>query len=96
MNSEETRPSIARDESDPKHPSRNRRTILKLLIVVCLAVVPLLYAIEIMSDSTRNLQNTKERDEMFAKKVELEPNHAMPPVDAHVPANIKTATFALG
>jgi hypothetical protein len=96
MNSEETSPAIASDERDPKHSCRNKRTILKLLIVVCLAIVPLLYAMQMMSRSTNNMETAKERNNMFAAKTKSEPSHAIPPVDAHVPANIETATFALG
>jgi hypothetical protein len=96
MNDKYTPPTIAGDESDSKLPYRNRRTILKLLIGVCLAIASLLYAVDIMSGAPENLETKKERDNMFATKTQSEPNRPIPPVDAYAPARIETATFALG
>ncbi len=96
MNSKEKQPTIVNDKSDSEHPSRNRRTILKLLIGVCLAIASLLYAVEIMNGGFKNLETKKEGDKMFLTKTESEPNRTIPPVDAYAPVGIETATFALG
>ena len=96
MNDKDTPPAVVRDESDSEQTSRKRRTILKLLIGACLVVAPLLYAIEIMSSGPNDMETTKERDEMFLSKTKPEPNLAIPPIDANLPARIETATFALG
>ena len=96
MNDKYTPPTIVGDASDSKLPSRNRRTILKLLIGVCLAIASLLYAVEFMNGGFKNLETTKEGDKMFLTKTESEPNRTIPPVDAYKPAGIETATFALG
>ena len=96
MNDKYTPPTIVGDESDSKLPSRNRRTILKLLIGVCVAIASLLYAVEIMNGGFKNPETTKEGDKMFLTKTESVPNRTIPPVDANAPAAIETATFALG
>lgn len=96
MNSEETRPAIARDKGSPRDSSRNKHTMLGLLIGGCLAIALMLYAVQIMSAGSKSVETAKARDTMFAAKTKSEPNHAIPPVDAQVPAKIETATFALG
>jgi hypothetical protein len=96
MNSEETQPAIAGNKGNLKHTSRNKGAILRIWIGVCLAIALLLYAVQIMSGSANNPETAKARDTMFAAKTKSEPSHAIPPVDAQVPANIETATFALG
>jgi hypothetical protein len=96
MNDKETQSFIVNGKSDSKLPSRNRRTVIKLLIGVCLAIASLLYAVEIMNGGFKNLETTKEGDKMFLTKTESEPNRTIPPVDAYAPAGIETATFALG
>lgn len=96
MNRKETRPTTVGDESDSEHPSRNRPAILKLVIGACLAIASLFYAVAIMNGGFRNLETTKEGDKMFLTKTYSVANHAIPPVDAYVPASIETATFALG
>jgi|WetSurSiteA1Bulk_404760.scaffolds.fasta_scaffold86653_2 hypothetical protein len=96
MNSKEKQPIIVSDKGNSKHTFRNRRTVLKLLIGVCLAIASLLYAVEIMSGMPKNLETTKERDKMIHSKTGSAANHAIPPADAYVPARIETATFALG
>ena len=96
MNDKYTPPTIPGDKSDSKLPSRNRRTILKLLIGVCLAIASLLYAVEIMNGGIKNPETTKEGDKMFLTKTDSVPNRTIPPVDAYAPAGIETATFALG
>jgi hypothetical protein len=96
MNDKYTPPAIGGDESDSRHISQNRRTILKLLVGTCLAIAPLLYAVEIMSGAPDNIETAKERNSMFATKAETAPDRAIPPVDANLPTRIETATFALG
>ena len=96
MNDKYAPPTIVGDTSNSKLPSRNRRTILKLLIGVCVAIASLLYAAEIMNGGFKNPETTKEGDKMFLTKTETEPNRTIPPVDAFVPTTIETATFALG
>jgi hypothetical protein len=96
MNDKYTPPSVGGDESDSKLPSRNRRTVLKLLIGVCLAIASLLYVVESMNGGFNNPETTKEGDKMFLTKAESESNRTIPPVDAYAPAGMETATFALG
>lgn len=96
MNSKEKQPIIISDKGNSKHTFQNRRTILKLLVGVCLAIASLLYAVEIMSGTPKNLETNEERDKMTLSKTGSAANHAIPPVDAYVPARIETATFALG
>jgi hypothetical protein len=96
MNSKEKQPIIVGDKGNSKHTFRNRRTALKLLIGFCLAIASLLYAVEIMSGTPKNLETTKERDKMIVSKTDSAANRAIPPVDAYMPARIETATFALG
>jgi hypothetical protein len=96
MNSKEKQPIIVRDESGSKLLSRNRRAGLKILIGVCLAIASLLYAVDIMNGGSKDPKTTKEGDKMFLTKADSQPNHAIPPVDAYMPARIETATFALG
>ena len=96
MNSKEKQPIIVSDKGNSKQTFRNRRTVLKLLIGVCLAIASLLYAVEIMNGGFNNPETTKEGDKMFPSKTDSVTNHAIPPVDAYVPAQIETATFALG
>jgi hypothetical protein len=96
MNDKDTPPANFNDESGSKHTFRNRRSILKLFIGACLVIAPLLIAAQIMSGGFKTQETDKERDAMFATTAKAEPNHAIPPVDAHVPARIETATFALG
>ena len=96
MNSKEKQPIIISDKGNSKHTFQNRRTILKLLVGTCLAIASLLYAVEIMSGTPKNLETTKERGKMILSKTGSVANHAIPPVDVYVPARIETATFALG
>jgi hypothetical protein len=93
MNDKYTPPSVGGDESGSKHPSLNRRTILKLLVGTCLAIASLLYAVEIMSGAPNNIETAKERNSMFATKADAAPDRAIPPVDANLPARIETATL---
>ncbi len=96
MNRDDTRATILSDKSHSDHAFQNRRTVLKLLIGACLAAALLLYAAQMMRGSANNLETAKETNNMLAAKTKSEPNHAIPPVDANVPARIETATFALG
>jgi hypothetical protein len=96
MNDKYAPPTIVGDDSDSRLPSRKRRTILKLLIGVCLAIASLLYVVESMNGGFKNPETTKEGDKMFLSKTDSVTNHAIPPVDAYAPAGIETATFALG
>jgi len=81
--------SLSRDRSALAHLDLGRRISVAGMIFVLLGLVLLLHACEPAG-------GIKERENMSAIKKNSTAPMAKQPVDASVPARIKTATFALG
>jgi hypothetical protein len=96
MNDKQASPLAVSDVSRSENISFNRRTILKILTVICAGVASLLYGLNITGEVPETPATTERSETMYPTKQNTNTNNKIPAINVAAPVKTETATFALG